>query len=585
MRVFAVVTLVALVAIATTAWLTLTVATRHFQEESTDVERNRLNITLALQRYARSYGSWVGVSTLVARLSAANGQRIRLETIDGEVITDTDHLNGRAARPVVSTPAFIDTAMHPPTSAQVPPVTGVVVEADAVRAMWDAIRQYRDSVRTLVCLRREGLSESAFLGEEPPYLPPGLGAAPECRTDGRSTTAEIRADVKTTAACVGRPQPSGDDCLQKAFSDRTRPLAAQPARLYLGAVDDQPSQLLNGYTIAGAAGILILAFIGTALAARRLGGPIRRLTVASGHLANGNLDIRVPESGRDELTRLSRSFNRMAEAIQQSERRQQRLVADVAHELRTPLSNVSGYLEALQDGVVEPTPEVFASLHEETQLQRRILDDLQVLALAEAGTLTYRWESVELAGLLEAAETAHRTAAADRGVRLLVDAQPGVRVVGDPQRLRQVLSNLITNAVRHTPPGGRVLLQAWAPDAGPALIAVTDTGCGIAAADVAHVFDRFWRADPARQRSTGGSGLGLTIARRIVLDHGGGIEVRSRLDAGTTFTITLPPAEPEPPAAEPPAAPATVPRIHWRPAPGDSDADAPTVAINGIGRG
>jgi two-component system sensor histidine kinase BaeS len=263
------------------------------------------------------------------------------------------------------------------------------------------------------------------------------------------------------------------------------------------------------------------------------------LTGASLQLAAGQLDVRVQARGKDELAFLSSSFNAMAEAVQRSEERQRRLVADVAHELRTPLSNLRGYLEGLADGVIEPTPELFASLHEETLLQRRILDDLQYLALAEAGDLAYHPEPLDLSELAETAVTAHRAVAVNAGLELVVDAPAPIEVHADPDRIRQVLGNLLSNAIRYTDAGGRVEVMVTR-DPLTAILSVRDSGVGMTAAEVSRVFDRFWRADPARQRATGGSGLGLTIARRIVDDHGGNITATSEPGLGTTFTVRLP---------------------------------------------
>jgi two-component system sensor histidine kinase BaeS len=250
----------------------------------------------------------------------------------------------------------------------------------------------------------------------------------------------------------------------------------------------------------------------------------------------------VPNGGgEDELTALSNSFNSMAAALQRSEERQRRLIADVAHELRTPLSNLRGYLEGLADGVIEPSPELFASLHEETLLQRRILEDLQVLALAEAGELDYAPAPFDLSDLAGTTVTAHRAVSGNAGVDLVLLAPEPVEVNADPDRIRQVLGNLLSNAIRYTDAGGRVEIRVGR-DARGAFLSVRDTGVGMTAEEVSRVFDRFWRADPARQRATGGSGLGLTIARRIVADHGGAITAESTPGLGTTFTVHLPAA-------------------------------------------
>jgi two-component system sensor histidine kinase BaeS len=285
--------------------------------------------------------------------------------------------------------------------------------------------------------------------------------------------------------------------------------------------------------------VAVLAVAGSLLVSRRVVRPIRVLTGASYRLGKGDLAERVPVVGRDELAGLAQSFNRMADSLQRGEERQRRLIADVAHELRTPLANLRGYLEALKDGVVSPDPELFASLHEEAVLQQRIVDDLQDLALAEAGSLVYHRSRVDLAELLETCRTAHQAVAETAGVRLAVSAeQPGC-VEADPDRLRQVLGNLVGNALRATAAGGSITLAARREGVG-AVITVADTGTGIAREHLPYVFDRFWRADAARDRATGGSGLGLAIARQLVNDHGGSIRVASEPGAGTTFTIRLP---------------------------------------------
>ena len=271
--------------------------------------------------------------------------------------------------------------------------------------------------------------------------------------------------------------------------------------------------------------------------------------MASRRLGSGDLANRVPVTGHDEIAGLGHAFNRMADSLADSEERQRRLIADVAHELRTPLANLRGYLEALTDGVLQPNPELFASLHEEAVLQQRIVDDLQDLALAEAGALAYHRTTVDLAELVEVCRTAHGAVADAAGVDLTADTHGPVEVVGDPDRLRQVFGNLLRNAVAATPPGGRVTLSLGR-SGDCATIEVTDTGRGVAPEDLPHMFDRFWRADRARTSAdrartgadrarTGGSGLGLAIARQIVTDHGGTIDVTSAVGVGTTVTIRL----------------------------------------------
>jgi two-component system sensor histidine kinase BaeS len=403
---------------------------------------------------------------------------------------------------------------------------------------------YRAGVRFAACMSRHGglatVAPDAFgvpwYGLNPGDAARGAQPAVYCWASTENTPdSKPRASV---TACT--PVRQTASCLEQAFAEETRDLAPVPVQVYLGAVGDAPRRLAAGPVIAAAALVALLALVGTALLSRRVLRPIAVLTAASQRLGAGDLTLRVPAVGRDELAQLARSFNRMADSLQRGEERQRRLVADVAHELRTPLANLRGYLEALKDGVLPTSPELFASLHEEAVLQQRIVDDLQDLALAEAGVLAYHMASTDLVELLETCGSAQQGAAEAAGVALrVVDDGPVIALL-DPDRLRQVIGNLVANAVRATPRGGAVTLSATGPVAGWATIEVRDTGVGIAAANLPHVFDRFWRADAARGRATGGSGLGLAIARQIIADHGGQIRVDSELGAGTVFTITLP---------------------------------------------
>jgi len=354
----------------------------------------------------------------------------------------------------------------------------------------------------------------------------------------KRTPEELEADLRAVRLCRGDPAPV--DCLQRAFVVRTSDVAPRVLRLYLVAEEGTPAPIDRAPIAAAAAVVVVLALAGTALLSRRVLRPIADVTDASVSLGEGDLGRRVPVRGRDELAQLARSFNRMADSVQSSEERQRRLVADVAHELRTPLANLRGYLEALKDGVLPGDQQLFADLHREAVLQQRIVDDLQDLALAEAGTLVYQPVPVDLAELLETCRTAHQPAADHAGVTLAVRADEPPVVSADPDRLRQVIGNLATNALRATPAGGSVTLTAGADPDGSARLTVADTGHGIATEDLPHIFDRFWRADAARGRGTGGSGLGLAIARQIVLDHGGTIAADSRPGGGTTVTLHLP---------------------------------------------
>jgi two-component system sensor histidine kinase BaeS len=580
LRIFLLVMVVAVTAIGATAWLTLSLTSREVTKDRLSADRHRFQIADEVARYGRLHGRWPGVDKLAADLSARTGLHIRLITLDQTVLVDTDNMQGRVAGQVRPGPMLIDPRpavdswegsrpLEPyelikkvPGSALLPPALFEPVRQTRLYLapaahMLRQLAQYRAALVTVRCIADEKPGTAAVLQTDaPPYLTPAqLAEHPACVRKATAVVLDnrkrIESDLQAYLQCSA-PAPEKDlACAAVAFNDRAGESAALPLQLYLGATGEADVGQLGRPGAFGAAGLILVALIGTAWIARLVSDPVRRLTEASRLLANGKLDVRVPATGRGELARLSASFNAMAEAVQRSEERQRRLVADVAHEMRTPLSNLRGYLEGLSDGVVEPSRELFASLHEETMLQRRILDDLQVLALAEAGDLRYTKAPIDFADLVGVGATAHRAVAAEAGIALTVDVPAPVWVEADPDRLRQVLGNLLTNAVRYTDTGGHVLVRVR-EQAGEAVLTVRDTGVGMTRADLTRVFDRFWRADPARQRATGGTGLGLTIAQRIVRDHDGRIDVTSEPGAGTTFTVCLPSRTPAELSAGPP---------------------------------
>ena len=305
----------------------------------------------------------------------------------------------------------------------------------------------------------------------------------------------------------------------------------------------------RGYVVflVVAALVLALAFrlVGK-LAARRITSPLSATMQAAETLAAGDLSARVPEQGSAEFRRLARSFNHMAQALQTADRQRRELLADVAHELRTPLSVIQGNLEGLRDGVYEPTAEHLDLVLDETHKLGRLVDDLRLLTLAEAGQLPLDMQEMDVAQLLADVREAFAHQADEQGIELALDVAAGPEVVpslrADPRRLGQVLNNLVTNALRHTPPGGTVTLGAATLPGGVRLW-VADTGEGIPAADLPHIFDRFWRGDPARSHTAGaGTGLGLAIARSLVEAHGGRIWATSDgvPGRGTVISVALP---------------------------------------------
>ena len=285
-------------------------------------------------------------------------------------------------------------------------------------------------------------------------------------------------------------------------------------------------------TIGTTAVALLLTF---ALSGRIL-RPVGELTAAVHRMRQGDLNVRVVARGDDEIARLARAFNDMADRLAQTERVKRQLVSDVAHELRSPVTNLRCGLEAMQDGLVTMDRDRIDVLHSETLLLQRLIADLQDLALADAGGLVLDRQVVDVA------DTVRRALAADPGgppIVVAVDAD-AARVTADRGRLEQMLRNVISNARRHTPADGRIEVRARR-DGDQVRIDVADTGCGIAPEHLPHVFDRFYRADPSRDRATGGAGLGLAIVRRLAEAHGGRAMADSPGDGrGATITLWIP---------------------------------------------
>ncbi|MCK4274412.1 MAG: HAMP domain-containing protein [Dehalococcoidales bacterium] len=283
-----------------------------------------------------------------------------------------------------------------------------------------------------------------------------------------------------------------------------------------------------------------IALLLTFILSRRILAPVKALSSAAREFGKGNFSRRVDSKGKGEVGELARSFNSMADNLEHTERLRRDMVADVAHELRTPLSNLRGYLEAIKDAVIKPDEATIHSLNEEASTLSRLIDDLQELSLADAGELKLIIQPEDVSRLIKETVTALQAKAAAKGLTISADLPDGLPEVNiDSHRIRQVLHNLLENAVAHTGQGGRITVTARHRD-DKVYISVADTGEGIPADDLPMVFERFYRVDKSRARATGGSGLGLTIARRLVEAHGGTIDVESQPGQGSTFTFTLP---------------------------------------------
>lgn len=288
--------------------------------------------------------------------------------------------------------------------------------------------------------------------------------------------------------------------------------------------------------------IVIIAIIVIFNLYNRFGRPLEKMFNAIDAVAEGNLSIRVPENASDMFSDLIKRFNNMIAELERAEKQRRNLTADIAHELRTPLHIIQGNLEGLLDGVYQPTTEHINNTLTETRLLTRLVNDLQVLSLAESGQLPLHPSHFLLANLLQELASSFSSQAASFGIELNMElADPSQEITADYDRLNQVMANLISNALRYTPQGGKVIVKTEPAfsEGRSVRILVKDSGSGIASEDLPFVFDRFWRGDRSRTDRTH-SGLGLAIAKQIIHAHNGAIEVQSVPGNGTTFIIELP---------------------------------------------
>jgi len=296
----------------------------------------------------------------------------------------------------------------------------------------------------------------------------------------------------------------------------------------------QSLMLVAGLVIMG------LSLMVGLILSRGISRPLVELAKATQAVAAGDLSTRVPTHSPGEIGELAAAFNQMTQDLAQADKLRRNLTADVAHELRTPISVVRGKLEGILDGVYPATSEHLEPVLEEIKLLTQLVEDLGLLALAEAGQLTLERQATNLGDLLQDAQVNFGPQADDRGVTLALDLPSGLpKVMADRRRIAQVIGNLLINALRHTPAGGCVTLSAEAQE-GMIEISVADTGAGIPPEDLPYIFERFWRGEKSRSRTGGGTGLGLTIARQLVQVHGGKIGVESTLGQGSKFWFTLP---------------------------------------------
>ncbi|GAA4718370.1 HAMP domain-containing sensor histidine kinase [Nocardioides conyzicola] len=548
-RIVAVGGLIALVAVAAATWATVratTVAVRDAQQSSLHAEAR---IYDELVGYAATHRDWSGARSLVRTLAREADRQVTVTDGSGRVLVDSAGEQDRRS------PAQARATLDP---LAVDPV--LLAGADAV------IEPAPAETGPVACgagsCRRWVVDPSAPMDDR---VVPHAPGPTDAQTAGIAATDRSRkwlALVDQVDRCLGRaglrPSSGVTDtfgvivtqarrhgavaaCAEQARRSWYDGRVAAPALLFVSGEagsaevfwDFSRDSQQRIVVLAGGVVLVVLALC--LVFGGSLVRPLRRMAVAAHRAGDGDLDARVPHRRSDEIGEVARAFNQMADRRQQLEEARRRMVSDVSHELRTPLANVRGWLEAVQDGLAEPDERLVASLHEETLHLQRLVDDLHDLSLGDAGELRLEPVDIGLVAFLEQVADGFRGAAGSASVAVRVEAEPDATVRADPVRMRQAVGNLVANAVRHTPPGGVVTLRGRT-----GVIEVADTGAGIPAEELPHVFDRFRRADAARSRTTGGSGLGLAIVRQIVEAHGGLITLDSEVGAGTTARIALP---------------------------------------------
>ncbi len=319
-------------------------------------------------------------------------------------------------------------------------------------------------------------------------------------------------------------------------------IMAVPAGAFNPLEQEFSQSVRESIVLAGGLALIIALGLGV-LFVRRLARPLEELRAAAEQISQGRLEPRVSITSNDELGRLGETFNQMAESLQRSERLRRQLILDIAHELRNPLMIQQSHLELLLDNVVAPTPQQLQTIYEQNLLLGRLVRDLQLLALADAGELQIVRIPTMLPEILQKVVAHMRPALEEKQITLEAQISPDLPTVAvDPQRIEQVLLNLLDNACRYTLPGGKIVLSAHRED-DAVHVCVRDQGPGIAPEDLPHIFERFYRGDKSRTRASGGTGLGLSIAKALIEAHGGRIGAENAPQGGACVHFTLPIAD------------------------------------------
>lgn len=538
-RLFSISAVIAVFSVVAATWTTVQATTVAEHQDRQQSLHDDAIVYDSLIGYAATHASWSGGGSLVRQLADRSGHRITVTDEKGQILLDSagsatapkapprsqarailDPLNvdaavstggavGDGAAPMAGRAA---SATQPEGLVTIDPLltvdarVGTQLSATRQRALAGAVRQQTDQ-----CLLAKN-------------QPASLGVA-----SGFRAVVSSRADAATVGTCL-------DSSIRAVLSNTVAPRAL--------LFSDGGSRTANVFwdlsggsrlRIGAAAGaVLLVTLILCGLYASRIVRPLRRMADVATRAGEGDLAARVPDERRDEIGDVARAFNLMADRRHRLENTRVQMMSDISHELRSPLSNIRGWLEAAQDGLATLDSRLVSSLHDEALHLQRLVEDVHDLATGDAGFLRLQPQVIDLADFTSQITVAFGVAARSADVRIVTEIDPGASLTADPVRFRQAVANVIVNALRHTPPGGIIHLRAQAN-----VFEIADTGEGIPPGEIDMVFERFRRVDPSRTRTTGGSGLGLAIVRQYVEAHGGRVQLHSEVGVGTAVTMVF----------------------------------------------